>query len=445
MTPIRAGQRPGAKGGGAKWGDVRWGRPGGRHRRGAEPDREAAGHREFPGPGLPDRHHHERTHATGWRPQADPDAREGRQYEADRPGRQGPGGLHHSAEPHAGWRHALTQRACEAHDPVGQHRDHRDGIHHVPACGVQHALDRAARGGPKEVAQAPPLNPTPTGASPRVLILFSDTGGGHRAAAHALTDALRLLDPTCVVTVADPLIGEGPAIVRRLASLYSPVIRRSRAAWGAVYHSSNTQPTFAAIRAVFGPAVRGVLRELIRQHDPDVVLSVHPLLNHVAHQAIRTSGRPRALMTVITDLVDFHRGWTFSQADLVIAPTDLARKVALRRRVPADRIKLLGLPVDLRFRPPAPGERQALRRRFGLGERRVTVLLMGGAAGGGHLTQQVRALAWEPYQWQLVVVAGRNEKLRRRLEEFRFATPTLVLGFVDYMPELMRAVDMVVP
>jgi len=182
----------------------------------------------------------------------------------------------------------------------------------------------------------------------------------------------------------------------------------------------------------------------LRKHDPDIVLSVHPLLNHISHQAIRKSGRPRALMTVITDLVDFHRGWTFSQADLVIAPTELARKVALRRRVPADRVKLLGLPVDLRFRPPAPGEKHALRRRFGLDESRFTVLVMGGAAGVGHLTQHVRALAWEPYQWQLVVVAGRNEKLRRRLEELRFATPTLILGFVDYMPELMRACDMVV-
>jgi 1,2-diacylglycerol 3-beta-galactosyltransferase len=314
-------------------------------------------------------------------------------------------------------------------------------------------VDRAPRGGATEVSagpadaghpEAPPLLPTPAGGSPRVLILFSDTGGGHRAAARALTDALKLLDPTCIVTVADPLIGQGPTVVRRLASLYSPVIQRSRAAWGAVYHTSNTRPAFAAIRAVFGPGVRNAVSDLLKSHDPDVVLSVHPLLNHISHQAIRKSGRPRALMTVITDLVDFHRGWTFSQADLVIAPTDLARKVALRRRVPADRIKLLGLPVDLRFRPPAPGEKQALRRRFGLDERRFTVLVMGGAAGVGHLTQQVRTLAWEPYQWQLVVVSGRNEKLRRRLEELRFATPTLVLGFVDYMPELMRACDMVV-
>jgi 1,2-diacylglycerol 3-beta-galactosyltransferase len=151
-------------------------------------------------------------------------------------------------------------------------------------------------------------------------------------------------------------------------------------------------------------------------------------------------------MTVITDLVDFHRGWTFSQADLVIAPTERARSVALRRRVPAERVKLLGLPVDLRFRPPAPGEKQALRRRFGLDQHRFTVLVMGGAAGVGHLAAQVRALAAEPCAWQLVVVCGRNDKLRRRLLELEADTacPMLVLGFVDYMPELMRACDVVV-
>jgi 1,2-diacylglycerol 3-beta-galactosyltransferase len=327
---------------------------------------------------------------------------------------------------------------------VGRHRHPRDDLHHLSAVGLQHALDRAPRRGATPVTAAPSLYPTPRSGAPRVLILFSDTGGGHRAAARALTEALGLLDPTSVVTVADPLIGQGPLIVRRLASLYSPVIKASRPAWGAVYHASNTRATFAAIRAVFGPAVRKVMAQLLKEHDPDVVLSVHPLLNHVAHQAIRRSGRPRALMTVITDLVDFHRGWTFSQADLVIAPTERARKVALRRRVPADRVKLLGLPVDLRFRPPAPGEKEALRRRFGLDQHRFTVLVIGGAAGVGHLAAQVRTLTAERMPWQLIVVCGRNEKLRRRLFAIETATPMLVLGFVDYMPELMRACDVVV-
>ncbi|TMG61416.1 MAG: glycosyltransferase [Chloroflexi bacterium] len=69
---------------------------------------------------------------------------------------------------------------------------------------------------------------------------------------------------------------------------------------------------------------------------------------------------------------------------------------------------------------------------------------MGGAAGVGHLAAQVRELAQEPHPWQLAVVCGRNEKLRRRLYELEVSTPMLVFGFVDYMPELMRACDLVV-
>src|SRR5439155_9915671 len=176
-------------------------------------------------------------------------------------------------------------------------------------------------------------------------------------------------------------------LVRRLASLYSPVIQRSRATWGAIYHAANTRPSFAAIQALFGRTVRKVIVEQIRRDDPDLVVSVHPLLNHVAWQAIRRSGRTRGLMTVITDLVEFHRGWCFPRSDIVVVPTEAALQACLKRRVAAERIQLLGLPVDLRFRPPAPGEREALRRRFGLAEDRFTILVSGGGEGSGRLLQ----------------------------------------------------------
>ncbi|MEP7105383.1 MAG: glycosyltransferase [Chloroflexota bacterium] len=275
-------------------------------------------------------------------------------------------------------------------------------------------------------------------------MLFSDTGGGHRAAARALAQAITQIDGDASVVSADPLIGEGSAVIRRLARLYSPLIQRSRPAWGAVYHGSNLRPVFAAIRAVFGGNVRRILVRMLREHDPEVVISVHPLLNHVAYSAIQRSGRRRGLMTVITDLIEFHRGWAFPRADLVVVPTESARQACLKWGVPADRIQLLGLPVDLRFRPPAPGEKAALRRRFGLQEDRMTILVSGGGEGSGNLLRQVRALAWHEHPWQVIAVCGRNEKLRRRLARVHFGTPTRILGFVDNMPELMRASDLVV-
>src|SRR3979411_3255832 len=107
---------------------------------------------------------------------------------------------------------------------MGRHRDRLHDLRHLPAGAVQHAVDRASRRGATEVSAEPadadqpkaqPLSPIPAGGSPRVLIVFSDTGGGHRAAARALTDALKLLDPSCLVTVADPLIGQGPPVGKR--------------------------------------------------------------------------------------------------------------------------------------------------------------------------------------------------------------------------------------
>jgi 1,2-diacylglycerol 3-beta-galactosyltransferase len=260
----------------------------------------------------------------------------------------------------------------------------------------------------------------------------------------ALEGAIRQLQPDARLAQIDPLIGQGTPMIKRLASLYSPIIQRARPAWGVIYHGSNSPPAFAALSAVFGRQVLEVIEQAIEAHDPDVIISVHPLLNHITVKAIRRSHRHRALVTVVTDLVEFHRGWRCAQADLLVVPTERARREFLRRHVPAERILLLGLPVDLRFRPPAPGEQAALRRLLGLAEDRLTILVAGGAEGSGRLLRQVRALSWSAEPWQVIAVCGRNEKLRRRLARVRFPTRTLVLGFVDNMPELMRAADVVV-
>jgi 1,2-diacylglycerol 3-beta-galactosyltransferase len=189
-----------------------------------------------------------------------------------------------------------------------------------------------------------------------------------------------------------------------------------------------------------------VLARTLASADPDVILSVHPLLNHVTAAILRREsalhGRRRGLMTVVTDLVDLHRGWVCRSADLVVVPTRAA-EIAARRWAAADRVRLLGMPVDLRFRPPEPGEPAAIRHRLGLDDR-PTVLVAGGGEGSGGLLTQVRVLAEGCHPWQIIAVCGRNERLRQRLLHQKFETPTLVLGFVDDMPELLRASDLAV-
>lgn len=316
---------------------------------------------------------------------------------------------------------------------------------------IQHALDRQARRGPTgartgDLEEPAPEGIYPTGGQDRILILFSDTGGGHRAAASALDRALRQLQPDVAITWCDPLIGQGRLIARRLSSLYPTITRRAPLAWDTIFYSSNTQPAFAAIRRALRPQLRPILERQIAATQPNVVLSVHPLCNHITVEVLRRGSCPRALMTVITDLIDIHRGWACRDADIVVVPTVEAEGAVLRAGVPGERVRFLGMPVDSEFRPARPGERAVLRRRLGLDEDRPTVLVTGGGEGAGGLLQQVRQLSCgpEPASWQVIVVCGRNERLRRTLLGWQFSTPTLVLGFVDNMPELMRASNVAV-
>jgi 1,2-diacylglycerol 3-beta-galactosyltransferase len=275
-----------------------------------------------------------------------------------------------------------------------------------------------------------------------ILILFSDTGGGHRAAASAIDGALHELDPRVRVEWCDPLLAEGHPTVRRVVSLYAGIVQRAPATWALVYHVFDSGPAFALLQAAFGAQVRMVVGKRLREFDPDLVLSVHPLLNHVLWRTLEHD-RPRGLMTVVTDLVRIHRGWRWRRADLTVVATEEAHRSLLAAGFSPQRVALLGLPLDGRFHPAAAGEAGRLRRALGLEPDRPTVLVVGGAEGSGRLLEQVRALAEHPYPWQVIAVCGRNQRLRERLQALPLATPTRILGFVTTMPELLRASDLV--
>ena len=62
----------------------------------------------------------------------------------------------------------------------------------------------------------------------------------------------------------------------------------------------------------------------------------------------------------------------------------------------------------------------------------------------GKVYKIARAIAKARVNAQLVVVAGRNKRLRRRLEKVDWEIPTTVFSFVTNMPELMGASDVIV-
>jgi 1,2-diacylglycerol 3-beta-galactosyltransferase len=282
----------------------------------------------------------------------------------------------------------------------------------------------------------------------RALLLISDTGGGHRSAANAIAAAL---EETKGPNAYEPRIEDVAAHcafpLTQLGLGYSMALRYAPPIYGALYHATNGRRRYKALVRFCEPLYRERLRDLFISYQPDVIVSVHPLLNHAALRA-RDDARMQQVpvVTVITDLGKVHESWLVSEADAVVVPAREVYARALSRGVPRARLRLLGHPIHPKF-DDVTGSKADLRAQLGLpGEGTPIVMLMAGGEGGGKLLSTSLALARARLPIELVVVCGRNEPLEQKLRELSatLPTPMHVLGFTDKIPEYFRAVDLLV-
>ena len=112
--------------------------------------------------------------------------------------------------------------------------------------------------------------------------------------------------------------------------------------------------------------------------------------------------------------------------------------------VTAGDIRVTGIPIHPVF--ARPKSRAECLARHGLAGDRPVILQLAGGFGVGPVVKIARSLLSVERSVELVVVAGRNEKVRRQMGEV--AAPARhrlqVLGFTDQIDELMTVADLVV-
>ncbi len=281
----------------------------------------------------------------------------------------------------------------------------------------------------------------------RALLLISDTGGGHRSAANAICAALdEIQSPDRFEHRIEDVAAHCAFPLTQLGLGYSMALRYAPPVYGALYYATNGRRRYRALVRFCEPLYRERLRDLFIAYRPDIIVSVHPLLNHAALRA-RDDARMHEvpIVTVITDLGKVHESWLVPDADAVVVPAREVYQRALSRGVPAARLHLLGHPIHPNF-DDVTGSKTALRRQLNLSADAPIVMLMAGGEGGGKLLSTTLALAKARLPIELVVVCGRNEPLEQKLREIApsLPTPMHVLGFTDKIPEYFRAADLLV-
>ena len=298
------------------------------------------------------------------------------------------------------------------------------------------------------VAQRDPL---------RVLILMSATGGGHRASAQAIRAAFheRFGAHRFAVDIVDPITDHSRWPVSIMPPSYNFMVRHPWI-WRINYKLSEPRllhrPFLRAVTAYCASAVES----MYEKYKPDLVVSVHPLLQHAPLRVLKkmvASGamKPTPFATVVTDFATCHTTWFHRDVNKCFVPTRGIERIARRMGLSSSQIVMRGLPVRPDFaklgaRRRGTAEREAMRPALGIDKKLPCVLLVGGGEGMGPVEATATALSRRlDGAGQVVVICGRNESLASRLRKQDFgATRVEVRGFVHNMAEYMGASDCII-
>ena len=269
----------------------------------------------------------------------------------------------------------------------------------------------------------------------KVLFLSSDTGGGHRASAESLAKQFQLLFPGTTYDLADMVENEGVPIYSSLVSYYKHLSAHP-AQWKFLYEVTNSRAFETIADTHLKLVCERLCRKTIRKMNPDVVVSVHPLMTNVpvlsCAKISQETGRHLPIFTVVTDLGSAHCLWFCNGVEKMFVGSDqIGKLVQDRGKVPDEKLVMAGLPIrhDFAVQAELMGDRMSsegkayqvsMRAELGLPfTDRKTLLVMGGGEGVGSLSNIVNTLYVElvasGIDAVILVVCGRNEKLQKAL------------------------------
>jgi len=276
---------------------------------------------------------------------------------------------------------------------------------------------------------------------PHILILFSDTGGGHRSAAEAIIEALQLEFGDAFTTeMLDFFKSHAPLPLNKMPDWYPDMVKAPHL-WGLSFKMSDGRRRARAITASMWPYVGRAARAIVRDHPADLVVTVHPLATTVILKAMGRNRPP--FITVVTDMVTSHALWFDQRSDLTLVPTETARQRAIEFTMPPDKVCVVGQPVAQRYCVPV-GDKKDLRSKLGWEQDKTVILLVGGGDGMGPLGKTARAIAASSLDVSLAIVTGRNQRLKAHLESHDWPVPVHIYGFTHELPDFMRAADVLV-
>lgn len=280
----------------------------------------------------------------------------------------------------------------------------------------------------------------------RIAIFSVSAGSGHVRAAQALQAAADLWYPNVDVVHVD-LMELVPKLFRTIyTGTYIKLIERHPALWGYLYDRTDREKidsSLSRLRSTIETLNTRKLKKVLKDIAPDHVICTHFLPAQLLSRRIRKGKFLKPVWVQVTDF-DMHSLWIHEgMSGYFAAHDELAWRMS-ERGIPAEHVHVTGIPIMPAFTDRL--SRTKCARELGLDPARKTLLMMSGGAGLGDSLKLAERLLNMGGEFQIVVLAGRNERQLKKLKSLaaRYPGRLLPIGFINTIERVMAASDLAI-
>jgi len=283
---------------------------------------------------------------------------------------------------------------------------------------------------------------------PRVLILSASSGAGHVRAAQALEQAFRARGD-CQVEHVDAIAYVSKLFQRLYDDAYIAMVRRAPGLMGLLYDRMDQPWHHPRRRLALDRLNTQQMIRMLKRVQPDLCIATHFLPAEILAWLIAKKKLRARNAIVVTDY-DVHAMWLCRTVDRYYVALQESAEYLAGIGVPREKLRVTGIPIDPLFEVPVA--RTEARKKLGLSNDARVMLISAGGYGIGPLEQLVHDILALKRPWQVVAIAGRAEKLKKRLEQLSKSAGQLpgggdrlmVVGFTKEMDQYMAAADLLI-
>ena len=273
--------------------------------------------------------------------------------------------------------------------------------------------------------------------------------GGHLSAAKSIKQYIDENYSDVETQIVDCVKYINKALDKLTTGAYREMAKKMPLLWGKVY-SDSQKGILSDISKNTNKVMAIKLKKLINEIKPDLIISTHPFSSQMTSYLKRKGKIDCEIATILTDFA-IHEQWTIEHENInyFFVSNDDMKNDLIKCGVDSSKIYVTGIALSNRFFESF--DKEKIYENFNLDKNKKLILFFGGGEFGLGKEKTVKileSLINDVPEYQIVAIAGKNEKMKLAFEEIvnklNANNRVRVLPFTDKVPELMSISNVVV-